>query len=612
MTNTTDLFQSDFSQLALPACTVAAFVDGTWCEDLAPVEIVRGNWPEFGWARLACTPPARSEAGAISPEQIDDRFAMGRAVRLCQLYNGTPPDVAVAGLPLFVGQIEAVATKIGGDSARIEIVAKDLSATLQRHTVYGQRVLRNDGATILLPGLETVFNPLGAPNASPEPITLDGRTRTVFSAGANAAKAWNCAEVIRYLLCEYVPSGLLYGPDMESLLALTESRLVRDLDLTGLDLLEALHRCSEAGGVQFQFVPRWAETGPGQAIVFYRQGRGRVVEMNCQWPGEALRVSQTNISTLDSRRSFYPVTHRYIGQGDFKVYESTFELVPAWDPDLEDINYGKFSASTNPEFYQVKDVFRKWCLNEAGDYTGAPYHQGPPYDFSRVFGQADYVQRRRRFWPALSTSVQGESLGYFLHVSFDYGLHWWEYRYAFNNLLDECGIWLSSDQLDVDTWVAALKGLLRFQITASVVSDERLTCVAADGPVGSTVPVVDHVLTLPRQFKYRKVSAQSLLAQSPGAGAGRPDEVDDSAALRQLVRRHATAAPAIIETTDVQTPSLLLHFQPGDRVTSSPDSRDLLSSRRDRRSTIWIERVHMDFGRQCTNLRLVRQRVYEG
>jgi hypothetical protein len=616
MTNTIDLFQPEFQQLALPAATAAVFLDGALCEDLEPIEIVRSGWPEFGWVRLSYrgqglgTPPSPPDPPAAGlSEWSQDWFAMGKAVRLCQLYNGAPPSVAVAGLPLFVGQIEAIETTIGGDGERIEIVAKDFSAVLRRITVYGRRVLQNDGSTVLLPGLETVFNPLGAGNAAPEPVVLDGKARTVFYADANGARAWTCAEAIHHLLCEYVPSGLLHGPDIEQLLALTESRPVRDLDVTGLSLLEALHRCSAAVGIRFQLLPRLAETGPGQALVFSRAGHGRTVELNRQYSGELLNLSRTNIGVLHSERSFYPVTHRYIGQGDFKVYEATFELVRAWDPALEDIDYGTFSASTNPEFYKVRDVYRKWCLNEAGDYTAVPYNQGPPYDFSRLFERADYVRRQRRFWPALSTNAQGEPLGYFLQASFDYGLHWWEYRYAFNNLLDECGIWLSSDQLDVDTWVAAVKGLLRFRITASVAGDERLTCIVADGPVGSTMPVVDHVLTLPRQFKYRKVTAQSLLASSSGAGSGQPDEVDDSAALHQFVRQRAAASPAIIETVAVQTPGVLLHFEPGDCVTSDPDSRDLLSRRRDNRSTTWIERVHVDFRNQCTNLNLVRQRV---
>jgi len=139
-----------------------------------------------------------------------------------------------------------------------------------------------------------------------------------------------------------------------------------------------------------------------------------------------------------------------------------------------------------------------------------------------------------------------------------------------------------------------------------------LTCIVPDGPVGSTIPVVDHVLTLPRQFAYRKVSAQSLFARPVTGELGVPDEADDSAALRQFVRRQTAATPATIETIDAQTPTLRLHLHPNDTVTSSPESRDLLSCRRDNRSMVRIERVHMDFRNQCTHLHLVRERPYEG
>jgi hypothetical protein len=157
----------------------------------------------------------------------------------------------------------------------------------------------------------------------------------------------------------------------------------------------------------------------------------------------------------------------------------------------------------------------------------------------------------------------------------------------------------------MNTWIASLKGALRERITASVVSDARLTAVVADGPVGSTAPVVDHVLTLPRRFRYRKVSPQSRFYQ-PGGTA--PGELDDSAALYAFVRQQAAASPAIIEEADVTTAAVALHFEPGDRVTCSPESRDLLSCRRDNRSRIWIERAHVDFTNQCTHLHLVRQR----
>jgi hypothetical protein len=358
----------------------------------------------------------------------------------------------------------------------------------------------------------------------------------------------------------------------------------------------------------FKFVPRFPDVGPGQAIVFYRNAAGRTIELNYQQAGEQLSVSKTNIAALSSRKSLWPITHKYIGQGDFKVYEATFELVKAWGSSLEDTNYEKFSPSTNSEFYKVKDVYRKWCLNEAGDYSDAPYNQGPPFDFSKIFQYEGFAHCRRRFWPALTRDIQKRSLGYHLQVSYDDGLHWWQYLHAFNNLLDGCGVWLSSDQLDVDTWVAALKGVLKFRITASVVSDERLSYVVADGPVNSVAPVVEHVATLPRQFKFRKVSDQSIFAHVCDEALGRPDEVDDSELLYELVRHKSAVSAATIERAKVQTPTLVFDYWVGDRVTASPESRDLLSCKIDNRSKTWIERVEMDFHKQCTSVTTVRQR----
>jgi len=608
MANAIELFTPEYERLAVPAAMMTVTIDGALCEDLAPVQIVRSSWPEFGWARLSYHPAGPSDPDRIDLERIEDRFAMGRTVCLRQLYNEAPPETVIAGLPGFVGRIEGIETTIDGANETVEIVVKDSSAALDRITVYGQKVLRADGALACLEGLGTIFNPAGQGNAALDPVTTEGETWTAFCPNAAPARSWDYAGVIGYLLGAYLPGGHLHGPDAEQLRALTDRRIVRDLDVTGLSLLEALRRCCERIGLQFQFVPRWVETGPNQAIVFYRNGEGRSVELNGQAEGQRISLSRTNIAALQSKRDFYPITHRYIAQGDFKTYEATFPLVPAWDPALEDTNYYPFSPSTNPDFSGVRDVYRKWCLNEAGDYSDEPFNQGDPYDFSRVFEGGSYVPRRRRFWPALSKAAHGRSLGYALEVSYDAGLHWRPYRDAFNNLLDECGLWLSGDQLDVDIWVAALKGALRFRITAAVVGDERLTCVLADGPVGSTAPVVDHVLTLPRQFQYRKVSAQSVFAATNAQALDPPQEVDDTAALHDFVRSQAERSSHVIETTQVQTPALMLHLHPGDRVVSSPDSRDLLNCRRDNRSLVWIERVQIDFRKQCTRLKLVRQR----
>ncbi|MGA1980352.1 MAG: hypothetical protein ABSG99_07325 [Sedimentisphaerales bacterium] len=608
MSNKIDFFQPVQTQLALPASVASILLDGALSPCLELIEIVRSDWPEFSWARLAYNPAASPNASLTNAEEIETELAMGKPICIRQVYNGAAPDAAAFSFPLFAGQIEGIETKLGPEGDKTEIIAKDFNANLKRVTVYGRRVGNLDGSSLFLVGADTVFNEGGKANASTEPIENNGNSLTVFCAEPSQGKLWSYAEVINYLLCEYLPNGQLQTPSIEQLQTLAENQTVRDLNVTGLNLIEALQRCCERIGLKFKFVPRLTPTGPDQAIVFYKSDTGRAVELNCQQRGEQFSISKTNIARLRSRKNFWPVTHNYIGQGDTKVYEATFDLVKAWDPTGEGTNYDKFSPSTNADFYQVKDVYRKWCLNEAGDYSGVPYSQGDAFDFSKIFQSSNFVHHRRRFWPALTTDKQGKSLGYFLQASFDNGLHWWQYLYAFNNLLDECGVWLSSDQLDVDTWVAALKGVLKFRITASIISDERLTCAVADGPLNSTAPVVEHIITLPRQFKYRKVSSQSIFAKTDDDTLGIPDEVDDTTALYEFVRKRTQVESEVIETIDIQTPYLAFDYQVGDKVASSPESRDLLGIKSDNRSISWIKRVQIDFKNQCTNLEIVRKR----
>jgi len=609
MSNSVDFFQTEDAGVATAGGRMSVSLEGVVSPFLEVKEIIRGRFGEFSLARLVYNPAGHPGSEVVSVEEIESLLGPGGAVRIEWIYNGGAPDVSACRLPVFRGQVEAIETELGQAGERVEIVARDFSANLEKVTVCGRRVRRADGSSVFLAGAETVFNDNSAANASEEKLEHNGFSYRVFADRPGRSKAWSYAEVIDYLLSEYIAAGLLVRPSVEQLAGLTDGFRVSDLDVTGLSLTAALVRCCGRIGLEFKFVARSAETGPGEAIVFYKPGRGRAVEVNCQKAGAKLSISKTDVSGFQSRRDFRPVTNRYIGQGDFKVYEATFDLVKAWDAADEDSDYEKFSASSNPDFYKVKDVYRKWCLNEAGDYTGEPYNRGEAFDFSKVFEGGNFAHRPRRFRPCLSRGRDGKSLGYFLQVSFDNGLHWRQYLYAFNNLLDECGVWLSSDELDVETWIAAQKGVLKFRITASVVSDERLSCVVADGPVGSTAPVVDRLITLPRQFKWRKVSGRSIFANASDDSLGVADEVDDSPRLYEYVRKRAEAGSELIETVDVRTPFIVCDYQVGDRVTSSPESRDLFGLRNDGRSVRWIERVRMDFQKQCTDLRIVRARV---
>lgn len=608
MSNRVDFFQSSKNLHSLPCSSVSVFVDGSLCPYLEPLEIVRSGWPEYGWAKLGYNQSVYTDGEQIAIEDVETVLAIGRKISIRQIYNGLSPGAGAFSLPVFNGWIEGIERKISGKDEMVEIIAKDCSADFRRVTVYGQQTINADGESMFLAGLATAFNEDGKANAGIKAAENNGYSYTVFCNEPSKVKPWSYAEVIYYLLCEYLPKGKLQISDIKQLQTLTKNQIVHDLDVTGLSLLEVLYRCCERVGLKFKFVPRLTETGPEQALVFYSNGVGREIELNHQHAGEQLSISKTNIIKMHSRRNFCPVTHKYIGQGNFKVYEATFELVKAWDSSYESTSYNDFSPSTNPDFYKVRDVYRKWCLNESGDYSQSPYNQGDAYDFSRVFETESFTRHHRRFWGTLTTDKQGKSLRYFLEVSFDDGANWRQYAGAFDNLLDECGVWLSSDRLDIATWVAALKGVLKFRITASVVSDERLNCQVADGPVGSVAPVVEHVIARPKQFKYRKVSSQSIFANSNDSSIGKADEIDDSLGLYEYIRQMAGNSTEVIETVEVKTPTLVFDYRLADKVVTSPGSRDMTGIKTDNRSTFWIDKVQMDFEKQCTNLKIIRQR----
>jgi hypothetical protein len=146
---------------------------------------------------------------------------------------------------------------------------------------------------------------------------------------------WDFADIVGYLLCEYLPAGQLGIPEASRIRALTAGEVIEDLDVTGRSLLEAISRCCERAGVEFKFVPRLGETGPEQAIVFYRTGINRTVELNLQKQSERLSISKTNIWKVNASRNAdgdtFEVQTPYLAIG-FEVGD----MVGA-DPDSRDV-----------------------------------------------------------------------------------------------------------------------------------------------------------------------------------------------------------------------------------------------------------------------------------
>jgi hypothetical protein len=568
MSNSIEYFQPENYQTAVGAAAVNVYLDGRLCDFLTVDNVTFAGEPEFNEAVLL---------------GMTEGVYCGQKIEIKTFYDGGIGEVRPEEITVFSGFIEQIEI-----AQTTTIIAKDYSAKLKRRTVYGQNISSGNGNSLFIESGDTVFNPSGEPNLAKDEI--------LFAADENNAVAFKCADAIYYLLKTYIAAGELVYPELSQLKALTNDCAIRDVDVTGLDLIDAIARCCKQCGLIFKFTP------DSRAIVFYRPASfGREVELNCQWQGEKLDIARTNIAEV-SRKKNTVITNRYIVQGDYKIFEATFNLVKGWDTSLEANDYDRYSPNTNENFNAVRDVYRKWVLNEAGDYSASPYNQGSAFDFAKIFGTAKYIRRKRRFLPSLTCGADGSSIGYYLEVSYTNGSKWWPYMNSFKVLLDQCGIWLSAEQLDTDLWYAIVKGVLKVRITASVASDERINYTAADGPVGSIIEVVDKIAVLPKRFKFQKVSAQSAFA------GGNAKEIDDTKSIVEYANNLCNMKNNASENLQIKTMVLMPYFSPGDRIVSSPDSTDLLGVLYDTRNVCYVEKVKVDYANQQTILTAVKKR----
>jgi len=592
MSNSIDFDQAMISDLAIPACRLCVFINGELSGDYEVIEVVRDSGDNYSCAKLewnldGCV---RGLAGNKnkSPE-------MGLRVDIVRVFDKGEIISSPGREIIFSGQIEGV---IERDSF-VEVTARDISARLDRIMISGRRF--DDGQCgRRFENSRLIFNEDGKGNASRSEIIRNGLKSNIF-ANEESGAYWSCGAACMYLLCEYLSVSDLSIPPVELIDSVMGQSICDEIDVEGDSLLSALEKICQQIGVSFKFIPSGQISG--QRIVFYRNGQLPEVELDIQRTGKVLNLSQSQLTVVKRSSEFWPVTHRYLAKGEKKVFESTFELIKAWDPSLEGKTVEEYSTD-HESFNSVCDVYRKWCLNEAGDYSGLPFNQGEAFSLSDIFDGAEFLPGNRKFIDTVSLDNHGMSYGVYVEVSFDNGDSWSEFSGFFDNLDDQCGIRVEDDRLDEDYFDAADGDTLKIRVTASVESDERLMCSVADGPVNSSIEVIDHSVEPDGTYEYRKVNGRSVFYYD---GAG----IDESEKLLGELRRIANRDINIIETIEAETALVRTNIDVGQKVVSSVDGRDVIGARGDNRSVFWVDRVVMDFVNQTTKLNIFRKRKFD-
>ncbi len=596
MLNRIDFFLPQDTKTSTLASVAAVYIDGQYYDRLTVEKITSAAEPDFSKAEMSFYAGNDINCNQIAP---------GQSVAIKTMFESGVGESVPQELCLFAGTVEEIKNRTETENSFAKITARDYSAKMERKIVFGRNTVRED-ETIFLPGLETVFNPDGKPNASKVTTTDNYRNYTVFSTDEIASKYFTCAEAIYYIMCQHIPFGQIAIPTAEWLEELCQNHIIRDVNVTGLTVTAALQRCCRQVGLKFKFSPIDSKAAVMQAITFFRPGCGAEIEVDFPKNNEKITSLKTNIiSAKQTIKTDF--IKRYTVQGDFKTYEATFELVRAWDSSLEDSDYDRFSPLTNQNFQQVRNVYRKWCLNEAGDYSKIPYNQGEAFDFSKIFENA-YIKKRRRFYPCISADENGKSLGYKLEISYVGGDYWWDYPGGFDLLLDECGVWISDQQIEHDMWFAILKGLLKFRITACVISDERITAVACDGQTESSAEIVDKMTMLPSRFKYRKISPYSVFYNN-SKNTTYGNQINNFSEIIEFTRKSLEDWQSESQKIEMRTAVLEPAFRVGDNVMAGQQSRDFLKTKYDTASKLCMTKVKMDFINQQTTLYASKVRI---
>lgn len=377
------------------------------------------------------------------------------------------------------------------------------------------------------------------------------------------------------------------------------------LSCEAVNLVEALWLVAQAAGIHLSCTTRneegrprtvlkvWAP-GSGAARCLYLARGGRYPDGVRYYDASSRSARQVlaenNTHRGEASWDHAKVINKPIVVGDVRRYEMTVELVPGWIPrnHLDNVlsTYraaaramamtpsqvdmaGEDAASElwfrmyhrrGSDFKYHGDVSRLWVLNEDGGFPGAlynrnfPWHDYQAFDFSSVAGSSvlapgGWMRRRRRLWPCVSRSNEGQEPGVWVEISFDLGTTWHQQGSGVRILTDRVGIYFDCENPtditppgvapeDDNMWFSILEQMFRVRVTGVIESDNRLV---AEGPSGqiATGSVLTNATMIRRPHAYQYISRSETTNVLSTLGAS-PATRDDREALQGLADYLAT------------------------------------------------------------------------
>jgi len=356
-------------------------------------------------------------------------------------------------------------------------------------------------------GLRCIFNPDGRPNKDRTDATATINNiefdYPVFAnpdrrATGAVAEYWTCRQMVRYLLGPNFNAAFAYLPITNpAILPGMEhkdwDRVINSVNVDGLDVISAIGLiCKHIGwSLREEYFDSWsAPVGlvfykPGAAAGYIRDANNRTILHRPHAPAvgdyinPAVAAGVKLLWSMDIDEDITGVVNNPWGLGAPDKFEATFNLVPGWqDSDLVPDSASSYAnlfkteaeiqAEANPNQWSffnkyhargaafLRDVGRKWVLNESGKYSATAYDRGVPFDFAAVLppqyilynGKRIYAPFNRSFLNCLTFDKDSlNSVGLRVEFSFDSGATWQIISAMIENLPGECGIRITEPNL---------------------------------------------------------------------------------------------------------------------------------------------------------------------
>lgn len=494
----------------------------------------------------------RGRLVAVSPKVSSDSESRQYEARLDDHMFGFPVDT------------RWIASRQAGSSSDAEAFTRGLAAD-HRDIVFNPvikgRSVPNMFSLVVAAGQFKNARPFVDPESFPENhlhsyISLFSSVKSP-PASALGAEYWNLPQCINYLCWSLNPfEKYVKNPTLLGLVALlgVDQTIVRDREIKyGDHLPKALDQL--LNGYGYSWYVSFDNNEP-RITIYNRSGVApepielqlpKIGANNGVQPAVAETALRYDISDKSSNAVFVI--------GGAKVYESTFELRPAWEnkwdadldprkftPNFVDPATGKVPWDNDPQF---RRAWRDWVLNEGGDYFRKEKWDN---DLTR-HGFLAFRPRRLRFLPTLTRNADGSPIGEANGTVIEYYdpfVKKWKNVRGEGGLDDSQNVQVLENEAGIRfdspngppgqlMAIASVYGLAntRIRITASLESDDFVEAASPGNP-SHLVDQRTHVIRLPRKYQYKEVLKTSKFKNLVANGVLQSGQVDDEPGALRL------------------------------------------------------------------------------